>query len=63
MNNLRDELIGDERQILDNMMDKFEDKLRVADFLFSQRHRLRWWAVRGIKFWIKENRGEKIEFT
>ncbi len=57
------ELTPDERQVLDNIMDRFEDKLNGRGYIFSQRHRLRWWTARGIKWWIINNKTEKVEFT
>jgi hypothetical protein len=54
---------AEEKQMLDNMMDNFEESLKGRGFLFSTRHRLRWWAVRAFKFWINQNKLEKVEFT
>ena len=53
----------EDRIILDRIMDKYEKKLNGSGLWFSQRHRLRWWAVRAIKFWIQQNKREKVEFT
>ena len=56
-------IISEAQQMLDNMMDIFEENIKGRDLIFSQRHRLRWWTARGLKSWIKQNAPEKVEFT
>lgn len=50
-------------EMFEAMMDKFEKNMSKQDLRFSQRHRLRWWAARAFRFWIKQNAPEKVEFT
>jgi hypothetical protein len=47
----------------DKILDVFEGVLNTRSLLFSQRHRLRVWAVRGVQFWFKERSPEVVEFT
>jgi len=47
----------------DEMLDNFEAVIEGRKLCFSQRHRLRWWAVRAVRFWIQEKKPVKVEFT
>jgi hypothetical protein len=47
----------------EEMLDKFEEKMKLRDDLrFSQRHRLRWWATRGVIAMEKFKAKEKVMF-
>jgi hypothetical protein len=46
----------------DEMLDKFEGIMEERKLAFSQRHRLRWWAMVAIRFWIRETKPVKVQF-
>lgn len=47
----------------DVILDKFEAIMEKRKLVFSQRHRLRWWAVVAVRFWIQKNKPIKVQFT
>jgi hypothetical protein len=53
----------DEKEMFEKMMDNVERNIDGRGLIFSQRHRIRWWAAKGLRFWIKQNAPERIEFT
>lgn len=47
----------------EEILDILEDKMECSNLIFSQRHRLRWWAARGVIAMEKFKAKEKVNFT
>jgi hypothetical protein len=47
----------------EQILDILEEKMKCSSLIFSQRHRLRWWAARGVIAMEKQEKREVVQFT